>query len=128
MRPQNAKELYNHRHSALRIVIERIFGVSKMRFPILAMMPSYPYKTQVMIVIACCVLHNIIRIESGEDDFYAEYMLKERLERRMADDDADPQWTEPNANDRTQASNQRDHLAEWMYRDYVNTPVARRQV
>jgi len=30
--PQNAKELFNHRHSSLRNVIERTFGVMRKRF------------------------------------------------------------------------------------------------
>ena len=51
-----------------------------------------------MIVVACCVLHNIIWIESDEDDLYDEYMLKECLERQMFDDDGGPEWVEPNTN------------------------------
>ncbi|KAL2318528.1 hypothetical protein Fmac_032404 [Flemingia macrophylla] len=34
--PQNPRELFNHRHSSLRNVIERTFGVLKKRFPIIA--------------------------------------------------------------------------------------------
>jgi hypothetical protein len=34
-RPQNAKELYNLRHSSLRNAIERIFGIVKRRFRVL---------------------------------------------------------------------------------------------
>jgi hypothetical protein len=45
--PQNAEELFNLRHSRLRNVIERVFGVIKARFPILTSMPSYPYVFQV---------------------------------------------------------------------------------
>ena len=37
--PENAEELFNHRHSSLRNVIERTFGVTfgvlKKRFPII---------------------------------------------------------------------------------------------
>ncbi|GMP97486.1 hypothetical protein CsSME_00045720 [Camellia sinensis var. sinensis] len=35
------KELFNHRHSSLRNVIERTFGVLKQRFPLLRHMPRY---------------------------------------------------------------------------------------
>ncbi|GMP41663.1 hypothetical protein CsSME_00011682 [Camellia sinensis var. sinensis] len=35
------KELFNHRHSSLRNVIERTFGVLKQRFPLLKHMPRY---------------------------------------------------------------------------------------
>ena len=33
---ENAEELFNHRHSFLRNVIERTFGVLKKRFPIIS--------------------------------------------------------------------------------------------
>lgn len=33
--PENAQEIFNHRHSSLRNVIERAFGVLKKRFPII---------------------------------------------------------------------------------------------
>ena len=33
-RPEGAKELFNYRHSSLRNVIERCFGVLKARFPV----------------------------------------------------------------------------------------------
>ncbi|XP_057733226.1 protein ALP1-like [Arachis stenosperma] len=45
--PQNPKELFNHRHSSLRNVIERCFGVLKKRFPIIAgdTEPYYSFET-----------------------------------------------------------------------------------
>jgi hypothetical protein len=46
----------------------------------------------------------------------------------MADDNAEPDWVEPNPNERTQASQQRDHLAEWMFCDFVYAPAALRHV
>ena len=33
--PQNTQDLFNHRHSSLRNVIERTFGVLKKHFPII---------------------------------------------------------------------------------------------
>ena len=33
---ENPKELFNLRHTSLRIAIERVFGVLKKRFPIIA--------------------------------------------------------------------------------------------
>ncbi|XP_028099521.1 uncharacterized protein LOC114299051 [Camellia sinensis] len=52
------KELFNHRYSSLRNVIERTFGVLKKRFPILQSMPNYKSIRQGPLVIACCVVHN----------------------------------------------------------------------
>ena len=42
--PKNLEELFNYRHSSLRMTIERCFGVLKNRFPILKLMPSYKGK------------------------------------------------------------------------------------
>jgi hypothetical protein len=58
--PQNPKELFNLRHSSLRVTIERAFGALKNRFKILYNKPLHPYKTQVKLVLACCILHNWI--------------------------------------------------------------------
>ncbi|XP_023156871.1 uncharacterized protein [Zea mays] len=44
--PQNPKELFNLRHSSLRVTIERAFGALKDRFKILYNKPFHPYKTQ----------------------------------------------------------------------------------
>ncbi|XP_061344936.1 uncharacterized protein LOC133290830 [Gastrolobium bilobum] len=57
--PRSTKELFNHRHSSLRNVIERSFGALKNRFPILRKMPSFSFWKQALIVIACCAVHNI---------------------------------------------------------------------
>ena len=59
-RPTNARELFNLRHSSLRVTIERAFGALKNRFRILDNKPFHPYKTQVKLVLACCILHNWI--------------------------------------------------------------------
>jgi len=36
-------------------------------------MPTYPYKTQVEIVVASMALHNYIRRRSQDDEVFAEY-------------------------------------------------------
>ncbi|KAL0534207.1 hypothetical protein IC582_028495 [Cucumis melo] len=61
-RPRNREEVFNYRHSSLRNVIERCFGVLKARFPILKQMSPYSIKTQKYIPIACCTIHNYIRL------------------------------------------------------------------
>ena len=66
------KELFNHRHSSLRNVIERTFGVLKKRFPILRSMPNYKSTRQGPLVIACCVVHNWIRLHAGMDPLFME--------------------------------------------------------
>ena len=65
---QNERELFNLRHSSLRITVERAFGALKRRFKILDdATPFFPFPTQVDIVIACCIIHNWV-IQDGGDD------------------------------------------------------------
>lgn len=100
----------------------------KMRFPILDCMPSYPYEVQVKIVVACCVLHNIIRIEAGEDQFYEDYALKERILDRLAYSTIDTTWEAPSTQDKERAGEARMDIAEAMFEDYRNAPAARRRL
>ncbi|KAL7169944.1 hypothetical protein ACSBR2_034904 [Camellia fascicularis] len=66
------KELFNHRHSSLRNVTERTFGVLKKRFPILRSIPNYKSTRQGPLVIVCCVLHNWIRLHTDMNPFFME--------------------------------------------------------
>ena len=58
--PQNKEELFNLRHSRLRNVIERSFGILKGRFKILTIPRAFKIEAQVRIVPALCVLNNIL--------------------------------------------------------------------
>ena len=58
--PANAKELFNLRHSSLRVTVERAFAALKNRFKILDQKPFHAFPTQVKLVLACCILHNWI--------------------------------------------------------------------
>ena len=64
------KELYNCRHSSLRMVIERSFGVLKAHFPILILMPNFKPIRQQYMVIVCCALHNFIRMNNRSDELF----------------------------------------------------------
>lgn len=66
---QDAPELFNLRHSSLRVTVERAFGSLKRRFKILDdATPFFPFPVQVDIVIACCILHNWV-LSQGIDRF-----------------------------------------------------------
>ncbi|WVZ64690.1 hypothetical protein U9M48_014180 [Paspalum notatum var. saurae] len=66
---QNEKELFNLRHSSLRVTVERAFGSLKRRFKILDdATPFFPFPTQVDIVLACCILQNWV-LSQGTDCF-----------------------------------------------------------
>jgi hypothetical protein len=66
-RPQNPKELFNHRHALLRNHVERTLGVLKKRFPILKVATFHKLKNQVKIPIAAAIFHNLIREMEGDE-------------------------------------------------------------
>jgi hypothetical protein len=59
--PSGEQETFNYCHSSIRNVVERTFGVWKMKWRILLKMPSYPMSKQKMIVAATMCIHNFIR-------------------------------------------------------------------
>ena len=69
--PTYVRELFNLRHSSLRVTVERAFGALKNRFCILDNKYFHTYKTQVKLVLVCCILHNWI-IEFGMDEVVPE--------------------------------------------------------
>jgi len=68
--PRGKKELFNYTHSSLRNVIERSFGVLKMKWRILLDLPSFPMAKQSKIIMACMALHNFIRQSGMMDDLF----------------------------------------------------------
>uniref|UniRef100_A0A5B7B2I9 Uncharacterized protein n=1 Tax=Davidia involucrata TaxID=16924 RepID=A0A5B7B2I9_DAVIN len=65
--PTTPEEFFNMKHSAARNVIERCFGLLKLRWAILRSPSFYPVNTQNRIIMACCLLHNFIRREMPVD-------------------------------------------------------------
>ncbi|XP_028053958.1 putative nuclease HARBI1 [Camellia sinensis] len=65
----NIEEFFNMKHSAARNVIERCFGLLKIRWAILRTISYYPIKTQGRIITTCCLLHNHIKREMPVDPF-----------------------------------------------------------
>jgi hypothetical protein len=55
------KENFNYAHSSLRNVIERSFGVLKMKWRTLLDLPRYSMAKQSRIIMGCMALHNFIR-------------------------------------------------------------------
>ena len=90
-RPQNQRELFNLRHSSLRVTVERAFGALKNRFRILDNKPVHPYKTQVKLV-SCLLYSSNWILRHGQD----EHVLAEST------------WT-PNINDN---ASQPDHVPD----------------
>ncbi len=82
LRPQTKEELFNLRHSQLRNAVERIFGVLKRKFKILAKAPEYSFNYQVDLVLALTALHNFIAIRDRltDPDFKAPQTFDEPIE------------------------------------------------
>ncbi|XP_025818423.1 uncharacterized protein LOC112894820 isoform X2 [Panicum hallii] len=68
--PRGTKETFNFAHSSLRNVVERAFGVLKMKWRMLLKVPSYPPAKQARIIVACMALHNFIRESKLMDEHF----------------------------------------------------------
>ncbi|KAL8549692.1 hypothetical protein ACS0TY_008511 [Phlomoides rotata] len=109
------------KHTHARNVIERTFGLLKMRWGILRSPSWYPIKSANKIITACCLLHNYIRNEMLVDP--PELELDEYLYNQHTDDlytdnefvdslDATPEWTA-----------KRDEMALTMFNEWRNVAV-----
>ncbi|KAF7841837.1 protein ALP1-like [Senna tora] len=86
--PTNPREYFNMRHSVARNVIERCFRMLKNRLAILRSPSFYNVRTHNVIVIVCCLLHNLIRRENAHDplDDEIENLVPEPVEEPTEDD------------------------------------------
>ncbi|XP_042066675.1 protein ANTAGONIST OF LIKE HETEROCHROMATIN PROTEIN 1-like [Salvia splendens] len=114
--PQNAREIFNMRHTKARNVIERAFAVLKMRWGILRSASYYPSKIQIRLMIACFLLHNFIRSEMENDPMEIDLDNATPIDVGQGEGHAtefvdivepSPAWT-----------NMRDTLAESMWNGY----------
>jgi hypothetical protein len=125
-RPSNKKELYNFRHSSCRIVVECSIGILKNRFPVLRNgLSGFGLSTQIALVYALAVLHNIIAVYGGRDDFFWSEAMHdvEGLVHRTIDTDpvvSDQVITAgESAEGRRRAERLRESIADAMWSDYV---------
>jgi hypothetical protein len=114
--PTNKKELFNLRHSSLRVMVERAFGALKNRFRILDKKPYHPYKTQVKLVLACCILHNWI-VGHGQDEVFHDEATWEPNSSSTAPNDAF------DAADNVAWAHRRDEIANMMWNNRGNSHV-----
>ena len=114
--PENMKELFNLRHSSLRTVIERAFGVLKWRFVILrAGHKGFSIRTQVNVVYACVALHNWLNIYGGDFEEMERQATEEDLIGSIIEDTGD----EALPNGLITDDELRDEIAEFMWECYV---------
>lgn len=83
--PQNrGQQLYNEAHIRTRNIIERVNGIIKRRFPILAYGCRLKLDTVLTIIVALAVLHNICREQNEADPPEPEDL--DMFLRRMEED------------------------------------------
>ena len=112
--PRSKEELFNYRHSSARNVIERCFGLLKMRWAILRERSWYPVKTKCRIISACALLHNHIRREMSVDPLEAAvfegFVEPNQDVESIAYIESSSTWT-----------NWRDNLAQEMWNDWLTS-------
>jgi hypothetical protein len=113
--PQGMEETFNYAHSSLRNVIERAFGVLKMKWRILLDIPCYRPETQTQIICACFALHNFIRMNGDFDSHFA--LVDNNINFVPVEATLDqPETVEaPESADMESANAWRDRLAEHLY-------------
>jgi DDE superfamily endonuclease len=113
--PQNKEELFNLRHSRLRNVIERSFGILKGRFKILTIPRAFKIEAQARIVPALCVLNNILINIREEIDLELEAEDPEDSDSETVQEHRG--FTITNAESR-RAGKKRDEISTAMWNDY----------
>lgn len=113
--PRNREELFNLQHSALRNVIERIFGIVKRRFRILVVPAEYDMDVQARIPPALCAIHNLI-YRYDPDDVLESWETSSEVSSEQGDDLAE---SIPSRGVMREAAEWRDVIAEQMWWDYL---------
>src|SRR3981189_3020985 len=116
--PANAKELFNLRDAKARNIIERIFGIMKNRFTILAIAPHLDMDTQARLAPALAAIHNFIRLYDPDEIIElidgAEDMQPGTRVAQTGNFAVGP----ANAAERASADRKRDEIAQQMWIQY----------
>ncbi|KAJ8899483.1 hypothetical protein K2173_018457 [Erythroxylum novogranatense] len=115
--PRNLRELFNHRHSSLRNVIERAFGVLKRRFAIFTSAPTFGIKNQKKIMLVAFILHNYLMGVDRDDELIAE------VDRELASQTRYESEQNTDSEDSEEAARGaliRDSIAAAMWHDYIS--------
>lgn len=98
LNPANrAEQLYNESLVRTRVIIERVNGILKRRFPILAYGCRLKLETTLTIIVACAVLHNVCIDQNDIDppdpddvDLFNQVMLDDEIPDIPVVDDNQP--------------------------------------
>ncbi|CAN1817208.1 Putative nuclease HARBI1 [Linum perenne] len=111
-RPRTPEEYFNMKHASARNVIEKAFGILKMRWAFLRDTSWYSPRMVGIFFNACILLHNFIRKEGGVDVFEMAYVPPAEEEETFVESIDEPAaYVEP-TEEWTQF---RHHLAEYMW-------------
>ncbi|XP_060200116.1 uncharacterized protein LOC132628348 [Lycium barbarum] len=118
--PQNARELFNLRHSKLRNVVERTFAVLKKKIPYINDSSSIFHQKTRLDCVSCCILHNFIRKWNWDDSYFEEHVEEEIEDSHNLDDiDSDSDEEElgrgPTDVDKQYMCNLRDGIAQQIW-------------
>jgi hypothetical protein len=119
-RPQNHRELFNLRHAIMRNHVERLLGILKKRFPILNVASFHQLENQVKIPAAAAIIHNIIKMHDGDEDWLdneEEDNIDPRTYVNLPNDGDNVQENNFLENN-IQGNNLRDQIAWQMWLDY----------
>ena len=121
VKPACKEELFNLRHAQLRNAIERVFGVSKRRFPILGKVyESLDMVKQRQIVYACTGLHNFIREHAKELDIFDIEGRQRGDEEARENAENSIRSTVSSVEQRGKMETFRDQVASEMWKDYCD--------
>jgi hypothetical protein len=126
--PKTPQELWNLRQSQLRTTVERAFGGTRKKLKAFRYGTSFPPQVQARVILACCLLHNFIKMNDVHDSDMDDQ--EEDVEDNMQPQDADVepededemierqrQWG-ISAAETAAAEAMRDDLAQSMWDDY----------
>lgn len=118
-KPQTKQELFNLRHSSLRNVIERLFGVIKRRFRILQTAPEHPMRTQVGLIYALTALNNFIHHHNnGISDDIDNEITSEEASNDVEDKDEEDESSNHLEKDSKFINAKREDIATQMWIQY----------
>ena len=115
--PENKQELFNLRHSSLRTTIEQGFVVLKKCFLVLDAEPFWSFKTQVKVVLACCVVHNhIMGVELND------YIMEDAMNQvKSSDPQQETQSRQESIEDSGLWNAKRDEICQATWSDYTRS-------
>lgn len=113
LKPQNKEELFNFRHSSLRIAVERTFGVFKRKWRIFDRPHEFSNRTQVKLVYALAAVHNFVNQRYGLSEEVEDYQNTRDTDRNPVKEEE-----EEDINLISEMGTYRLEMAERMWREY----------